>query len=255
MRRIAVLSVLVAFAAAAPVAADTWSVGYGIVPVTVYYGIDDALDPGGFDRQGEDSFSLGQIMLLYDHDRKVSDSIHLSLLTGVGLPAGSGVHKMTDEYVNPAAGTSKDTMNTGDEIEFSAFTVPILIGAKYALPMGDNALSFGVAVGAMLVGGQMKMTSVNWTGTPPNETESATSVTYDTGIDPAYALLANAAYHIRAGEGQAISITAMVGVISEARSDNETTITNPGNSLGEQRTGAVVGGMTFGVNVGWSKSF
>ncbi|MEK7476191.1 MAG: hypothetical protein AAB152_11250 [Candidatus Coatesbacteria bacterium] len=236
-------------------AADTWSLGYAVTPVTYYFCIDDANDAGGVDKQGKDSFSLGQLALLYDHDRKVSDAMHLSLVTGIGFPVGTGKHDATSEYINPAANTSKNTLNTDDSIEISALTVPVLLGVKYAMPAGENAMSLGLMAGALIVGGEMTDTQTSWSGTAPTQAVSGTVVTYNRYVVPTWEILASFGYHMRQGEGQALSLIAQIGMIGEARLDTETANTNPGNSITPQRVGGVVGGLTFGVNIGWSKSF
>jgi hypothetical protein len=240
---------------AAPAYADTWSVGYGVVPAKFDYVITN-MAAKGVDTQGEDSFSLGVLNLQYEHDRKVSDSMHLVLATGIGFPIGTGSHDPTKELVNAPANSSKDTLNTGDSTDLTVLTVPVLIGAKISIPMGGNALAIGVSAGGMLVGMQYKQTSVSWAGTPPNETKSTTGVSYSSYVVPAYAILGSVGYFIRQGEGSALSIGATIGVIGQARNDTEITFETPSaTQMKVEKMGGQVGGMTFGINVGWSKSF
>ena len=240
---------------AAPALADTWSLGYGTVPLTYNYVIND-FTAGVRDTQGEEKYSMGVLNVLYEHDRKVSDSIHLVLTAGVGFPIGTASHDPTKDCPNPTATTSKNASNYGDTIEWSALTIPVLVGAKYSMPMGDNALAFGVSVGGVVVGVQNKRVDQNWTGAVPNQTLDYTDTNYPTIAAPTYAILANIGYHIKQGAGSAISITATVGVLGEARMDMETVRTTPAaTQMNTDKSGGRIGGMTFGVNLGWSKAF
>lgn len=248
---IAVCAALLAGSASA----DSWQIGYGAIPVDYRYMITDAVT--GFESQGEDSFSLGQLNILYEHSRPVTESLKLTLTTGVGLPLSGGTHEETDLIANLPAGLSKNTSNDGDEIEFEAFTVPVLLGGKYAIPMGDNTLSIGLAVGALIIGVQSEDTDVTWTGAVGAETADVTTVDKGTEFAPALAVLGSVGYDIPCGEGATLGLSIPVGIIGSRKvmHREETDATPSTGNLAATEWGGEVGGLAYGVNLAWSKSF
>jgi hypothetical protein len=223
------------------------------VPGTFRFGIDQLSTPGGFNEQGEETYSLGQFTVLYEHSRTVANSLRATFTTGIGLPAGSHVHDLTKEVTGGTSATSRDTLNTEDTLEIAAYTFPLLLGLAYDVPVGGSTLSIGAAFGGVLVGARLEETDVRWAGTPPNETRDTTTVTRSTMLFPTYALLANVAFRIPVGPKSGIVLGLQAGVLGKVGNDGETTNHDPGaGDLPRELSGAEVGGATFGGRVGWS---
>lgn len=234
--------------------ADTWSIGYGSIPGKNSFLVTNLTTFNA--TQSDETASLAQLNLIYESARKVTDQIFLTFSAGLGMPISTFTHADTSEVSNVPANTSKNTTNEGDQTDVSAITLPILIGARYIIPMGENALSFGAGIGPLIVGLLMDQTAVNWSGAAPNQVKNTTSVTHAVSMAPTYQILANAAYHLKMGPGTAVSIQVNVGTVGERRLDTETTFHNAvAPALASSDTGYQIGGLTYGVNLGWSKSF
>jgi hypothetical protein len=237
--------------------ADAISVGYSPVPLQREY-TQTNLQTGD-ETKNEDTYGAGTIQILYTVEHKLRDKLNMTFQSGVGMPMGTATFSNLKEGTNAPAVVSKNTTNEGDSEEVSAFTVPALVGLKYIIPSGENAISIGISVGAMLIGSQTKTTNVTWAGPIAAQTKNTTSVAYVSSVAPAFAAMATVGYNIKMGEGESVGITVPLGLISEVRMDTEVTrngtLTPPPSLLVTSDNGWKAGGFAYGIQVGWNKSF
>ncbi len=239
------------------VCADSVSVGYSPVPLQREYTQTDLKT--GDEAKKETTYGAGTLQILYTVEKKARDTINLTLTTGIGMPLGSVKFLNTTEVTGAQATDSRNATNEGDSEEISAYTLPALVGAKYIIPMGDNAMTIGVSVGALFIGTQAKMTDVTWTGPVASEKKSTTAVTYKSSVAPAFAGFVTLGYNVKMGEGESIGITIPLGLISSVRQDTESTRETvppaPPSLLKTTDDGWKAGGFGYGIQVGWNKSF
>jgi hypothetical protein len=255
MKRVLIAIALAAVSGAA--AADALRVGYAVYPFEIKYVIND-LAAGARDKQGSESFSAGQFQLLYELDRKALDSLYFVLEAGIGLPAGTQTFDSTKAVTGGISTTSKDTLNTGDSVDIQITTVPLLLGAKYVVPMGNNQVTIGLLAGAVLAAGSVKSTEVTWAGAPPNETKDTTTVGYAQVVQAHMAVLADLGFNIGLGNNGYLGLAVPVGLLSKVKNMGYTETTNhvpTATELEEEVDGLVLGGMTFGFNICWVKPF
>jgi hypothetical protein len=247
----------VVMGAAGVARADAVSVGYSPVPLQREY-VQTNLQTGDQVNQ-EATYGAATVQVLYTVEKKLRDKLNMTLTTGVGIPMGTVKFDNLKEWTNAPALVSKNATNEGDTEEMSAYTVPVLVGAKYIIPSGDNAISIGVSVGAMLIGTQATMTNVTWAGPVAAQTKNSTTVTYKSQVAPAFAGFLTLGYNIKMGEGESLGISVPLGLISQVRQDTETTDNNPPPAPPTVPVTTVdgwrAGGFAYGIQVGWNKSF
>lgn len=233
--------------------ADGVSLGYTSIPLQrEYLQTNEGVLPTT-QAQNEATFGAADIQVLYTVEKKATDKIHMTLITGVGLPMGSAKFNLALQHTNVPAVSNNNAMDVGDTEEVSVLTVPVLVGANYRIPMGDNSLTLGISVGAMLIGSDTIITNVAWKGAPGAQTENGSTVTYVSSVAPAYAILASIGYNIKTGEGESIGITVPLGTISAVRMDTVTT--TPGATPVTADDGWKAGGFAYAIQVGWNKQF
>jgi len=238
--------------------ADGVSLGYAPVPLQREY-TQTNLQTGDQVKK-EDTYGAGTVQVLYTVEKKLRNTLNMTLTTGVGIPMGTASFDKMKLGTNASALTSKNASNEGDTEEVSAYTVPVLVGGKYIIPMGDNAMTVGLSVGAMLIGTQMTTTNVTWTGPVGAQTKNTTTVTYASQVAPAFAGFATFGYNIKMGEGESIGISLPLGFISAIRQDTEVTNNGtmpppPPTLLVTTDNGWKAGGFAYGIQLSWVKAF
>lgn len=254
MKRVLVAIALVAVAGAA--AADALRVGYATYPFELKYVIND-LAPKTEDTQGSASFSAGQFQLLYELDRKAADNVYLVMAAGVGIPAGVQTFDRTKEVTGGDSTSSKNDLNTGDTVELQVTTVPVLVGAKYVVPLGTNQFTAGILAGSIISSMRVKVTETGWSGTVPSEIRDGENVIYAQVAQAHVAVLVDLGFNMGMGDMGYIGLAVPVGMLNEIKTGNVgyTETPNPKKDGDILTKGVVAGGLTFGVNICWVKPF
>jgi hypothetical protein len=261
MRILSVVALLVGLSGAAR--ADVWSIGYSMVPLTQEYMItDNAVAPAtAQNQQGKETFYMGTVNINYELDRKLTDRVFMTFTTGVALPAGTAEFDQTKCEINNPANTNRNATNEGDIQESSLSYVPILIGGKAVIPIGKHQLTCGLSVGEILAAVSAKNTNVAWHpggGSALLQVRESTSVNYNTAYTANFVVLADVAFAFNLGEIGAISAAMPIGVVFDRQVSGRTQTTNVNATppdLTNENDGSVLGGLTVGIKVGWSKKF
>lgn len=248
---------------AAGVRGDEWWIGFGRLNGTYTHPIHDMVN-GGFEVGSRDlSQSLleigGSVM------RSWGGPLELGMSGGVGAPLGSWTIDSTIGEIPPVGMPNK---YEGDQLEISAWTVPILIRSSWGAPVGPGRLGLALSAGMLLVIRHLETTNQLWvdTGGIWNEYRFAsTDVKYGTEVESSSDVIgvpqASLApgYLLRIGDANEIGIEVPITWSPKRRiSGKEQDLVTPVPTQPDpyqQVAGLEMGGLSFGARAMWRRKF
>ncbi len=246
--------------------ADSWSAGVNLFPVSIHY-LERNYGGGAAEvkqAQKTESFNMMQAEVLYTLSRPLGHDFYLTFTSGVGLPVTGGEVNDThipvlEKIVNTDSSVDPNSRHKADSIEWSAFTVPVLLGTVLDLPGKSVGFSLGVQVGSILAWANVTDTNVFWAYSSGAWVKTQKVVTYYSGMVGVLALYVNPGVSFALGKRDSLDIIARIGLLSGAMTNesSEDTVENPlPDQLKSVKKGAEVGGgLTAGVAVAWRRNF
>ena len=230
------------------------------VPITYFYRIFDVQRSDWSEMQGKAAFSPGVLQLFHENTRKLGGRFEMSFQYGAGAPLTSGSHERTAEIMNGTMLSSKNELGTGSSLTFSCFAIPVLVNLRYTLKTEGPAITLGLGAGTVLVGLNRRDVEVWWQGTPPSEVPWQTRTSYKTFLVQSWVGLASIGVHFMLGTTDSIGLLANAGLMSEgdiddAGPDQVFEMKRPDHSLNPILSGVRIGGLTYGLNLGWERMF
>src|ERR1043166_1606401 len=199
---------------------------------------------------------MSSFLVMHSVEYAVTDQIGITFAVGAGKSLSAGVFDQTQKATGGTAFTSKNSTNEGDSFQYEAAVFPVLAGAVYHLPIGNNEAQLGVGLGALFVNITETLIDVNWAGTPPSETNSYTDTFTDNFSATPFVIMVRPGFRFNLGSGRGIDLGLNLGYMlsdkfSYLSTENQFSPLPPG-LLGTENTGATLGGLTYGLQAAFT---